>query len=117
MLNLLPEMRKEGIQPHTVSCTPTPSAEKIKMLLQFGQFDIIYLQKKLLPPLDVKLYRWCARKLVFDFDDAIYYRDDKQALLESRTRNLKFQSLVKSVDLVGRESNSSLIMLPDSIKT
>ena len=94
VLNLLPEMRKEGIQPHA-AMYPKTMVEKIKMLRQFRQFDIIYLQKKLLTLLEVKLFRWYARRLVFDFDDAIYYRDDKQALLESRTRNLKFQSLVR----------------------
>jgi len=126
VLNLLPEIRKEGIQPHA-AMYPKTMVEKIKMLRQFGQFDVIYLQKKLLPPLEVKLFRWYARKLVFDFDDAIYYRDSKQALLESRTRNFKFQSLVRSVDLVvagnriladhAARFNKNVTIVPSAVET
>ena len=126
VLNLLPEMSKEGIQPYA-AMYPKTIAEKVKMLRQFRQFDIIYLQKKLLSPLEVKLFRRYARRLVFDFDDAIYCRDDKQSLSESRTRNLKFQSLVRSVDLVvagnriladhAARFNKNVTIVPSAVET
>ncbi|MEW5803098.1 MAG: glycosyltransferase family 4 protein [bacterium] len=126
VLNLLPEMRKEGFH-LSAAMYPRAIVEKIKMLRQFRQFDIIYLQKKLLPPLEVKLFRRYARNLVFDFDDAIYYNDDNHTVMKSISRYLKFQVLVRNVDLVvvgnrilagyAARFNKNVTIVPSAVET
>ncbi len=47
-------------------------------LLQFGraaEFDAVLLQRKLLPSWQLRLLRSRSRRLIFDFDDAVLYRD------------------------------------------
>jgi glycosyltransferase involved in cell wall biosynthesis len=44
-------------------------------LARASQFDAVILQRKLLPTWQLGLLRRAARHLVFDFDDAVLYRD------------------------------------------
>ncbi|MDH4230914.1 MAG: hypothetical protein OEW04_02665, partial [Nitrospirota bacterium] len=98
VLNLLPELEKEGIHAHVMTY-PRKIVEKLGLIGKCRQFDITFLQKKMPSPVDVILLRRFSRRLVFDFDDAIYYRHDAQEVLESATRYQKFNFLVKRVDL------------------
>ena len=50
----------------------------IPRLIQFGrmaEFDAIVLQRKLLPGWQVRELRKRCKRLIFDFDDAVLYRD------------------------------------------
>ncbi|MEW5805075.1 MAG: glycosyltransferase family 4 protein, partial [bacterium] len=115
-----------GIDPVAVRY-PKTIPEKVKIFRQLGHFDIVYLQKKLLTPLEARLFRQYAKQLVFDFDDAIYYHDDRHAHAESRTRSLKFQYLVRSVDLVvagnriladyAGQFNQNVTVVPSAVET
>jgi hypothetical protein len=68
-----------------------------------------------------------SRKLVFDFDDAIYYRHDAEEVLESATRHQKFNFLVKRVDLViagnkvlsdySGQFNKNIEIIPSAVET
>jgi glycosyltransferase involved in cell wall biosynthesis len=99
----------------------------MRLLRELGKFDIVYLQKKLLSPFEVKLLRSFSGQLIFDFDDAIYYRDDSHASFESRSRLLKFRSIVKAADLVIAGNrvladyaggfNKNVAVLPSSVET
>jgi glycosyltransferase involved in cell wall biosynthesis len=102
-------------------------SEKIKVIRSFSQFDVVYLQKKLITPLEVIFFKKYAKKLVFDFDDAIYYRDDMHDLLESKTRYFKFRHLVRNVDLVvagnrilsdyASQFNKHVVVMPSAVET
>ena len=126
VLNLLPELEKEGIHGHVMTY-PRKIGGKLRLMRKCMQFDITFLQKKLPSPLDVILMRRFSRKLVFDFDDAIYYRHDAQAVLESSTRHQKFKFLVKRVDLViagnrvlsdySGQLNKNIVIVPSAVET
>jgi glycosyltransferase involved in cell wall biosynthesis len=66
-----------------------------------SQFDAVVLQRKLLPRWQLRLLRRSARHLVFDFDDAVLYRDsnDPQGP-HSRWRGRRFADTVGMVDTV-----------------
>jgi hypothetical protein len=67
--------------------------------------------------------RKCSKKLIFDFDDAIYVRHDGK---ESFTRKARFESIVKRSDLVitgnrilaeeARKYNKNVAILPSAVK-
>jgi glycosyltransferase involved in cell wall biosynthesis len=126
IFNLLPEVQKEGIHSCAV-CYPKTIFEKIRLLKKMKQFDIVYVQKKLLSLFDTALLRRFAKKLIFDFDDAIYYRQDTYEVLESKSRYLKFKYLVQNVDLIvagnktlsdyASQFNKNVVVIPSAVET
>src|ERR1700677_2735214 len=60
------------------------------------QFDAVILQRKLLPQWQLRLLRQCSRHLVFDFDDAVKFRDsyDERGPL-SHWRSRRFAQTVR----------------------
>lgn len=124
--NLLPEIRKAGIYAEARAYPKSISARML-MLKELGKFDIIYLQKKLLSIFEVKLLRLFSRRLIFDYDDAIYYRDDSHASFKSRSRLSKFGCIAKAADLIiagnrvladyANGFNKNVVVLPSSVET
>jgi glycosyltransferase involved in cell wall biosynthesis len=80
------------------------AAGPVGRLLQFRRarsFDSVVLQRKLLPIWQVNALRRQARHLVFDFDDAVLYRDsyDPRGPL-CRRRSTRFARIVRLADTV-----------------
>jgi glycosyltransferase involved in cell wall biosynthesis len=126
VLNLLPELLKKGI--HAETCVyPKRLRYKIELFRRLGDFDIVYLQKKLPTPLEGALLKRFSRKLFFDFDDAIYLRHDADGELESSSRQNRFRNITKRVDFVvagnrfladyAREFNENITVIPSSVET
>jgi glycosyltransferase involved in cell wall biosynthesis len=64
-------------------------------------FDAVILQRKLLPMWQLRLLRRRARRLVFDFDDAVLYRDSNDPRGPKSARRLKrFTETVRVVDTI-----------------
>lgn len=126
VLNILPEIQNFDILPTAVRY-PKTLFEKLKILKKAREFDTIYLQKKLPTPYETILYRKNARKLVFDFDDAIYYKDDSHKSFESKTRYLKFKYLLQNVDYVvagnriladyAGKFHKNVVVIPSAVET
>jgi glycosyltransferase involved in cell wall biosynthesis len=65
------------------------------------RFDAVVLQRKLLPAWQLHILRRAARHLVFDFDDAVLYRDSNDPRgPESRRRLRRFTRTVQLADTV-----------------
>lgn len=126
ILDLLPEIRKEGIFASEEEY-PRKYSEKLDLFRKLKGFDIVYLQKKLPAPIEARLLRRCAGRLIFDFDDAIYYRDDSAASLISRSRYLKFRYLAGNSDFLvagnriladyARQFNRNVAIIPSAVET
>jgi hypothetical protein len=67
-----------------------------KVLKHARGADVVYLQRLLLNPLKLRILRLCAKKLVYDFDDAVMYGTKKG----SKTRRLRFGRTIESADAV-----------------
>jgi glycosyltransferase involved in cell wall biosynthesis len=72
--------------------------------LQFGRagrFDVVVLQRKLLPRWQLRILRRSARRLIFDFDDAVLFRDsnDPRGPDDPRRRR-RFAALMAAADTV-----------------
>ena len=64
-------------------------------------YDVVILQRKLLGYLDLRLLRQSAARLVFDFDDAVLYRDSNDARgPHSARRTARFSRVVRLADAV-----------------
>jgi glycosyltransferase involved in cell wall biosynthesis len=98
-LNLLPELLKNGIDACAQSY-PSSLSDKLALLSRLPDYDTVVLQKKLLSLVDFTLLRKRAKRLIYDFDDAVFIRDDQARDPVSRTRLTRFVRTVKNVDLV-----------------
>lgn len=126
VINLLPELLKEGIHADVIKY-PKKISEKIGIIRRCSKYDVVYLQKKLLSLPDIIAIRRYSKRLLFDFDDAVYYRHDKSELLESRTRHMKFKFIVRNSDLIiagnrvlseyAGKINKNVIVIPSAVET
>lgn len=66
-------------------------------LLQAARADIVVVLRKTMPWPLLKLLRWVSRKLIFDFDDAIFCNTDGTP---SPTRMARFAAMVRNCDHV-----------------
>jgi glycosyltransferase involved in cell wall biosynthesis len=63
--------------------------------------DVVILQRRLLSHLPLALLRTASRCLIFDFDDAVFFRDSYHPKgLHSARRLLAFAAMMESVDAV-----------------
>jgi glycosyltransferase involved in cell wall biosynthesis len=66
-----------------------------------SRFDVVVLQRKLLPLWQLRILRRAARRLVFDFDDAVLYRDsnDPRGRDDPRRRR-RFAAVMEAADTI-----------------
>jgi hypothetical protein len=63
--------------------------------------DVVILQRKLLPIWQLQLLRRCSERLVYDLDDALFYRDSYSLKrTESWTRLSRYWATVYAADLI-----------------
>jgi glycosyltransferase involved in cell wall biosynthesis len=75
--------------------------DRLRIMPALGRADAVILQRKLLPPWQTAILRRCVRRLIFDFDDAVFMRDSYAARgPESVRRRRRFAATVRAADAV-----------------
>jgi len=94
---LVPLLEERGIR---CELREVPSAllGRVRLFRSAGGFDCVMLQKRLLPPWQVRLLRRHARRLIYDVDDAVFVRCAPEPP-HSRTRRRRFRATVRAADL------------------
>jgi glycosyltransferase involved in cell wall biosynthesis len=86
-----------------IECQPlarSPLA-RWRQLRRAGHADAVLLQRKLLPFWQLRVLRRAAKKLIYDFDDALFHRDSYHPKgIDSWQRMLGFWMTVYAADLV-----------------
>jgi len=73
----------------------------LRELPQVAAADAVILQRRLLPWWRMRMLRAAAKRLIFDLDDAVFYRDFNAAKpYASWQRSLRFRAIVRAVDAV-----------------
>ncbi|MBM4276288.1 MAG: glycosyltransferase family 4 protein [Deltaproteobacteria bacterium] len=90
-----------------------------------GGYDIIFIQRKLFSPIEFLYIRQKAKKIIYDFDDAIMYRSPRSKNPYSFSRRIKFALMMRRVDgvIAGNQFlksealpyNSNVVIIPTSI--
>ena len=84
-----------------VTMLPIPGnlAARMLMFARLKSFDVVILQRRLFPSYEVKFLRRNSRRLIFDFDDAIFCHDSYDPRgVESKQRARRFRNLMGQVD-------------------
>ena len=103
VLALLPILREKGIEPD-VEIIPESFWRRRELFKKAKAYPVTVLQKRLLSMFDFHELRKNAKRLVFDFDDAIYCKNAScspdPADYESSTRRGTFKRTVNGSDLI-----------------
>lgn len=95
----LPYLRARGIE-CAVEAVAATFEERWTQFSRAAEYDFVFLQRKLLPAFWWWRLRRSARKLVFDFDDAIMFRSASKSNPHSRGRMRAFRRTVRGAELV-----------------
>ena len=74
--------------------------ERLILYRQLPFFDVVCIQRRLLPPFEFFWVRKKSSKILFDLDDAVMYRSSSSPRSHSLSRWLKFRWMVKGSDVV-----------------
>jgi glycosyltransferase involved in cell wall biosynthesis len=92
ILQYFPYLEKSGFQVKLMT-TRTRMHIVIKEIMAS---DILYIQRILLNPIKLSIFKSFAKKMVYDFDDAVMYGSKGK----SATRRSRFKGMVKTSDVV-----------------
>lgn len=120
-LQFFPQLEAAGFLPthHTVADGP---GSYLAALRRARQADCVVVLRKTFPSLYLRLLRKCSRRLLFDFDDAIFCNTDGT---RSATRMKRFVAMARLADHISagneflaaqaRTFNSAVVVIPTSV--
>src|SRR5688572_33041019 len=73
---------------------------KLSAVQHASQYDVVVLQKRLLPKLLNNRLRSHSKRLVFEFDDAVFLKRSDTGVRVSDTRERRFRRTVRGADAV-----------------
>jgi glycosyltransferase involved in cell wall biosynthesis len=80
---------------------PRGAVERLRRLSGLRRYDAVVLQRQLLTVPELRFLRRMARRLIYDFDDAMLYRDSYHRRgHQSRQRERRFGAAVGSADTI-----------------
>lgn len=80
---------------------PRGALDRVRLFSRLRGFDAVLLQRQLLSGPELRYLRRMARRLIYDFDDAMLYRDSYHRRgHQSRQRARRFAAIVQSADAI-----------------
>lgn len=99
VLQYIPYLESKGVEAK-VSLYPRTLKENFRFFNQLSQYDIVFLQRKRFSQPRLALLRRKAKRIVYDFDDSVMYRNSKAEDPLSSTRRRRFVQMIKNSDFV-----------------
>lgn len=99
VLQYIPYLTSQGIEAK-VDLYPKTFREAFQFFNALSQYHILFLQRKRFNPPFLQLLRRRVKGIVYDFDDAVMYKNSTAPSPYSRTRQKRFARIVKASDYV-----------------
>jgi len=99
VLQYLPYLQSKGVET-TVSLYPRSVKENFQFFSNLSQYDLVFLQRKRFSQPRLRMLRKRAKRIVYDFDDSVMYRNSTRENPVSQTRRRRFVQMVKASDFV-----------------
>lgn len=99
VLQYIPILEEKGYLPE-VCIIPKNYRNRIKLFRKMRSFDFVFLHRKLLSTVGWYILRKNAKRLVYDFDDAVMFKDSINKNQISNRRMNNFIRTVKNADLI-----------------
>jgi hypothetical protein len=99
VLQYIPYLEKLGVEA-VVRCYPSCTSDYLRLLRQIPSFDCLFLQRKRFHGPLLNLVRRRARRIVYDFDDAVMYHNSTAPSAQSSTREKRFADIIRASDSV-----------------
>ncbi len=127
--NLIEPLARRGVHAE-LYILPKSLSARLKLFQKCKTYDVVILQKKLLSPILFFFLRRASRYLVYDFDDAVFFRDAFGSRIDdpewfSKSRWRRFKTTAKAVDIVlagnnylesyAQKYNNNVAILPSSV--
>lgn len=99
VLQYIPYLESQGVE---VAVSPYPStlSENLRFFRTLPDYSAVFLQRKRFTGIRLALLRKRARRILYDFDDSVMFRNSMAGRPESRTRMKRFTRMVKASDFV-----------------
>jgi len=99
VLQYIPYLNSKGIDT-SVSLYPRTLKENFQFFNDLPQYDIIFLQRKRFNQPRLGWLRKRAKRIIYDFDDSVMYRNSKARDPISQTRRRRFVQMIKNSNFV-----------------
>jgi glycosyltransferase involved in cell wall biosynthesis len=99
VLQYLPYLESQGVDAE-VNLYPRTLKAHIQFFKKLPHYDIVFLQRKRFNQPRLGLLRKRAKRIVYDFDDSVMYRNSKSKDPVSETRKRRFAQMIRSADYV-----------------
>lgn len=99
VLQYIPYLESKGVETK-VSLYPRTLKENFRFFNELSRYDIVFLQRKRFNQPRLSLLRRRAKRILYDFDDSVMYRNSKAKDPISSTRRRRFVQMVKNCDFV-----------------
>lgn len=99
VLQYLPYLKEQGVD-GSIHFYKRKWKDKLNFYNTLGQYDIFYILRKLFSPFEFWYIHQMAKKIIYDFDDALMYRSSGSKNPYSLSRRVKFAYMMKRVDHV-----------------
>lgn len=95
----LPLLRGAGVQGRVLPLSKRPLGRWLAFF-SLGRYDLVVVQKKLFSPWELQVIRRRARRLVYDFDDAVMFKEGEQVERAHPPERRRFGRMVQSCDWI-----------------
>ena len=99
VLQYLPYLKNQGVD-GGIHFYKRKWFDKLNFYNTLSQYDIFFIHRKLFSPLEFWYIRQKAKKIIYDFDDALMYRSSGSKSPYSFSRRVKFAYMIRRVDYV-----------------
>lgn len=99
ILQYLPALAEAGIR-HEIRAVSKVARDWPRLLKQVRAADVVFIQKKLFSAFEIALLKKLSRRLIYDFDDAVMFKDSLASDRQHARQRRRFAATARRADLL-----------------